>query len=208
MELQVLSLTNIKMQLTKTLSVLVLIFLNACISKKNEKAIAVANKIQFSFYNADSVEVLTKQGITYINKQIANGYLFLLNTENDTLKKEGFINGKRHGICYKKYLNLHYQYLHNYINGKMEGIQRTWWENGKLKQEATYKNDLFHGKLQEWSFTGTLTRDNNYVNGQEEGKQRLWYDNGKLRANYVVKNGRIYGLSGTMNCFNAVENKK
>ena len=195
------------MQLTKTLSVIVIIFLNACNSKRNEKAIAVDNQIQFSFYNADSVEVLTKQGITYINKQTANGYLFLLSADKDTLRKEEYVNGKKQGICYSKYPNLQYQYLQNYVNGRMEGIQKTWWENGKLKQEANYKNDVFHGKLKEWSHTGMLMRDNNYVSGQETGKQQLWYDNGKLRANYVVKNGRIYGLSGTMNCFNAVENK-
>lgn len=196
------------MQLTKTLSVLVLIFLYACINKKNEKAIAVVNNIQFSLYNADSVDLFTKQGITYINKQIASGYLFLLSSDKDTMQKEGYINGKKQGVCYKKYPNHHYQYLHNYINGKMEGLQKTWWENGNLKQEATYKNDIFHGKLKEWSFNGIFMRDNNYMNGQEEGKQRLWYYNGKLRANYVVKKDRIYGLSGTMNCFNAVENKK
>ena len=77
-----------------------------------------------------------------------------------------------------------------------------------MKQKANYTNDVFDGTLKEWSFNGILTRGNQYVDGQEKGKQQLWYDNGKLRANYVVKEGRIYGLAGTMNCFNAAERKK
>ncbi len=143
MELQVPSLTNIKMQLTKTLSVLVLIFLNACINKKNEKAIAVVNNIQFSFYNADSVEVFTKQGITYINKQIASGYLFLLSSDKNTMQKEGYINGKKQGVCYRKYPNHHYQYLHKILD-IAEHLQASFLEGAvgliNKAQEETFQN--------------------------------------------------------------------
>lgn len=194
------------MKFTNTLSVIVIIFLNACTSK-NEKSVAVVSPIHLSFYNADSVKVLTQQGITYIDGKKANGYLFAVNQQKDTLLLEGYAEGKKQGICYAKYPNLYYRYLQHYVSGKMEGRQCVWWENGKLKQEADYKNDVFHGKLREWNFSGILMRDNHYTDGHEEGKQRMWYDNGKLRANYIVKEGRIYGLSGTMNCFNAVEKK-
>ena len=150
----------------------------------------------------------THKGITYINGNVANGYLIQINANNDTLFLEAYINGRKQGTCYAKYPNLQYQSLQYFENGKAEGLQQTWWENGRLKEEAYYKNDVFHGKFKEYDTNGMLTRDNNYVDGHEEGKQKMWYDNGKLRANYVVKNGRIYGLSGTMNCFNAVEKKK
>jgi antitoxin component YwqK of YwqJK toxin-antitoxin module len=159
------------------------------------------------FFNASEVNIKTQQGISYINKKPAHGYLFLLQ-KKDTVLLEGYINGKKNGRCFSKYSNLRYQSIQYFINGKAEGLHQSWWENGKIKQLAEYNKDVFDGSLKEWNQDGMITRDNHYINGHEAGKQRLWYDNGKLRANYVIKDGRMYGLSGTMNCFNATEKNK
>ena len=49
------------------------------------------------FYNTDNIIVNTRKGITYINSLIANGYIIQLNQHKDTLLKDGYINGKKHG---------------------------------------------------------------------------------------------------------------
>jgi len=196
------------MKVTKTLSVFVsLLIVVACSMVRKEEPVVNGSRIKRLYYKADSVKVMNKQGITYINDSIANGYIILLNTTNDTLALDGFLNGKKQGRCYTKYTYKHYRSVENYIKGKAEGWQRKWWENGILKYEAHFQQDVFDGRLREWNPKGVLMRENRYVNGQEEGKQRMWYDNGKLRANYMVKDGRTYGLTGTMNCSNAAEMK-
>ncbi len=196
------------MNVTKTLSVLVsLLIVVACSAVGKEETVVNSFRIKRFYYREDSVKVMNKQGLTYINDSIANGYIILVGASNDTLLLAGYINGKKQGRCYTRYPGQHYQSVENFNNGKAEGWQRRWWENGTLKYEAHFKDDIFDGRLREWNPKGVLMRDNHYLNGQEEGKQRMWYDNGKLRANYIVRNGRTYGLTGTMNCYNAVENQ-
>lgn len=194
------------MNVTQSLSALVcLLMVVACSTVRTDKTVVHGSQIKRLYYKADSVTVMNRQGFTYINNSIANGYVIHLNPANDTLMLVGYVNGKKQGRCYTRYHDRDYQSVENFINGKAEGEQWKWWENGTLKYEAYFKNDVFDGRLREWNSEGTLMRDNHYRNGQEEGKQSMWYDNGKLRANYVVRNGRAYGLTGTMNCSNAIE---
>jgi antitoxin component YwqK of YwqJK toxin-antitoxin module len=76
----------------------------------------------------------------------------------------------------------------------------TYWENGKMRLFAQYRNGNYHGKVYEWAPNGKMYHMGNYENGQESGLQKLYYENGKIRANYVVHNGRKFGLAGTKNC--------
>lgn len=160
---------------------------------------------KLSAYPKDSIRLSRHSGITYINGCVATGIVFQLDKKGDTLSLEKYVCGKPEGIAYKKYDAVHFCYRRNFSKGKAEGTQYSWWDNGRLKQQATYKHDVFDSYVLEWCSNGLLTRFNHYRNGHEEGKQQLWYDNGQLRANYVVRNGRQYGLSGTMNCYNATE---
>jgi antitoxin component YwqK of YwqJK toxin-antitoxin module len=82
------------------------------------------------------------------------------------------------------------------------GCSITYWENGKMRMLANYKEGVYHGRVYEWDAQGKIYRIGTYANGQEEGLQRLYYANGKIRANYEVIEGRKYGLAGTKNCRN------
>lgn len=196
------------MNVTKTLSVLVnLLIVVACSAVRKEETVTNSFMIKRLYYKADSVKVMNKQGVSYTNDNLANGYIIRLNPAHDTIMLTGYVNGKKQGRCYTRFPNRRYQSVEHFINGKAEGRQQKWWENGQLKYEAYFKNDVFDGRLLEWNPNGVLMRDNHYQNGQEAGRQKMWYDNGKLRANYIVKDGRTYGLTGTMNCSNAIENQ-
>ena len=55
--------------------------------------------------------------------------------------------------------------------GKKHGLNRTWWDNGQLMSEKTYKN------------------------GKEHGLIRLWDENGQLKLETCTSNGEYVGMS-------------
>ena len=112
----------------------------------------------------------------------------------------------------------------NYINGRQEGLQQLyfndgmiaesryfkdgekdsthtgWWENGKLRFEYHFKKGLYHGDFKEWYEDGNPLKHIHYTNGNDDwGKG--WRNNGKVYMNYIVKDGRRYGIINSNLCY-------
>jgi len=155
-------------------------------------------------YNADSVVITTKGGISSIGSVPITGIVYSLNN-NDVLFIDRYLNGKKDGICRQWYPNKQLKEVRYFESGKYESEHKGWWEDGKQKFIYHYKNDEFDGNVEEWQSDGLLFRDFNFKNGYEDGMQRMWYANGKIKANYFATNGRQYGLTGTKHCVNVLE---
>lgn len=84
-----------------------------------------------------------------------------------------------------------------YMEGKADGIWRTYYVNGALGSEKGYKNGLEHGPEKQYGQeTGKLKLDNNYVDGKRHGRQ-ISYQAGNSgedmrEANYTM--GMLDGL--------------
>lgn len=155
-----------------------------------------------TYWPKSSKEITVLNDVVYRNNHKYSGFLFGLYPNHDTISSEGFINGQLSGICRKWYPNKQLMEERFYSNGKKNGKQVAYWENGKKRFEFSAKNDEYEGELSEWTFDGKLIHLAHFKDGQEEGSQKLWYDNGKIRANYVIIKGKRYGLLGTKNCKN------
>ncbi|MDO7174168.1 toxin-antitoxin system YwqK family antitoxin [Mariniflexile sp. AS56] len=139
----------------------------------------------------------------YVAGSEYSGHLYELYPEStDTLLVESYHLGLRDGVSKKWYEGGVLMESRFYSEGKKDGEQISFWENGLKRFVYTAKNDAYEGALQEWNSEGGLFHLGNFENGREEGAQKLWYDNGKIRANYVIKDGKRYGLLGTKNCVN------
>ena len=139
----------------------------------------------------------------FLNNEKYSGYIYELNSVNtDTISAETYFDGLQNGISTKWYDTRKLMEQRNYLNGKKNGKQTAFWENGHKKFEFTAKDDACEGEMKEWNIYGKLIHLANYKNGQENGTQKLWYDDGKTRANYVIIDGKRYGLLGTKNCRN------
>lgn len=91
----------------------------------------------------------------------------------------------------------------NYKNGKLEGLRKVYYPNGKIAEETNYKNGIKEGYYKKYSDTGILLENSNYKNGEFDGqatykdpfdkvvaegkyiqgkKKGIWrfYENGKL----------------------------
>lgn len=172
----------------------VLVFFAACTSR--EKPV---------MYDAASVDVITKRGITTINEVPATGIIYSLDGLQDTLYAACYRNGKLHGWSREFYAENKLKSLRYYVDGWKNGIHKGWFENGKQHFIYSFRDDMFHGNQLEWLSSGMMYADLNYENGQEDGSQRVWYPNGKIKTNYIIQNNRRYGLLGTKNCINATD---
>lgn len=81
------------------------------------------------------------------------------------------------------------------LEGKLEGIKKTWYSNGQLKSETHYKNGLKDGDASEWSETGVKYQETQYKNDQKDGLETRWDSKGIKSSEKYYSNGAQHGLS-------------
>jgi len=97
------------------------------------------------------------------------------------------------------------------IDGKKEGLGKTYFDDGELKIEAQYKNDQLNGRLVQYYYGRTIkevnykdgkldgyaiyyspaklpTKEGTYKDGKMHGKWKIYEDNGCLRFEYTYQN--------------------
>lgn len=185
-------------------TLLVLLLVCSCTGNKPKQTPVVAEPIiPTTFIAGSSKNIWVKNDTVFMNDKKYSGFICQLYPgTKDTAFIEGYYSGLLSGVCKKWYPNKQLTEERKYTEGKKNGRQLSYWENGKKRFEFIAKNDAYEGELKEWAFDGKLIHLANFVNGQEEGPQQMWYDNGKIRANYVIIKGKRYGLLGTKNCKN------
>ena len=162
-----------------------------------------SHPIPKTFVKGTDQNITFKNDTVYFNNQKYSGFIFELQSNNlDTLYIKGYYKGLQGGLS--KIWNEKHKLIEvrSYINGKKNGKQTAFWNNGNKKFEFVAYQDAYEGEMKEWKSDGQLIHLANYKDGQEEGIQKLWYDDGKIRANFVILKGKRYGLLGTKNCKN------
>lgn len=155
--------------------------------------------------NADRTEVITRRGITYVDGKPFTGILFSLYQSHDTAFVKQYSQGKQEGIQREYFQSGKMKSIRLYRNNWKVGEHQGWHSNGARAFVYHFANDEFDGNQKEWSERGQLLSDLNYQQGHEQGKQTVWYEDGKIKANYIIRNNRRYGLLGTKNCINTTD---
>jgi antitoxin component YwqK of YwqJK toxin-antitoxin module len=180
-----------------------LLLMGSCSQNPSKEATILTPSIPPIYTLKFSANISINNDTIFLNTIKYSGYLYQLQSNNrDTILVEGYVNGLQNGISKKWFANNKLMEQRFYFNGKKNGTQLAFWENGNKKFQFTAKDDAYEGEMKEWKVDGKLIHLANYKNGQEEGTQKLWYDNGKIRANYVIIKGERFGLLGTKNCRN------
>jgi antitoxin component YwqK of YwqJK toxin-antitoxin module len=149
----------------------------------------------------DTPGVLERQnGLLLHHGRPFDGYFLELFPNGDTASVGGFVLGKAEGVSKSWYTGGRLREIRFYRAGKKTGRHLGWWDNGAPKFEFNFQNDLHEGPARTWYAEGSPDSDFFYQNGYETGAQRAWYPDGTLRLNYVVREGRKYGLTGVKNC--------
>lgn len=64
-------------------------------------------------------------------------------------------------------------------NGTRTGIWKLYYENGKLKKQLTYQNNIENGEEIFWFENGNVQKKGSYVNGKLNGKYEWYFENGQ-----------------------------
>ena len=78
--------------------------------------------------------------------------------------------------------------------GKKEGKWTWFYDSGKIKETAFYKNDTLDGENSHYFKNGRTYIITNYSNGTLKGKYKLYNDKGALIQNKVFKNDKLEGM--------------
>ncbi|MDC3308641.1 hypothetical protein OAV26_00280 [Crocinitomicaceae bacterium] len=74
-----------------------------------------------------------------------------------------------------------------------DGFHQEWHANGNLKLTKTYVNGKVHGEMKGYYENGKIRSEGNYVNGTETGKSYVYHENGNLKELYMnVKDGNPF----------------
>ena len=73
------------------------------------------------------------------------------------------------GVILEQFIGLNTAHKQqSYKGGKLEGVYKSWFENGQLKQDHIYKDGKLEGVAKWWFENGQLNSEGNYKDGKLE----------------------------------------
>ena len=79
-------------------------------------------------------------------------------------------------------------------NGRIDGVIRSYHENGNLQSQRFWKEGKAHGEYKVYSQSGQLLKEGAFKNGQMEGIWKEYFENGKLKAEMSYVNDKLDGV--------------
>lgn len=80
-------------------------------------------------------------------------------------------------------------------NRKKDGLYKTYYENGDLRQQGMFKNNKKIGLWLSYYKNNKLKEETNYILGKKEGIYKVYYQNGTLKQESIYKNNKIDGIT-------------
>lgn len=83
--------------------------------------------------------------------------------------------------------------LHKNANGRAEGLQKNYYEDGKIKNEVTYVDGKRTGPARQFYTTGKLESEITYKDNQKDGPSKWYYEDGILYQEVTFVQGKKHG---------------
>ena len=96
------------------------------------------------------------------------------------------------------------EYEAEYLNGRLDGYSRTWFENGIISSESKYSNGQPHGLWKIFHPDGSIMYEVHYEYGKKNGVEKWYYRNGQIKSEQNFIHGQTDGeitrwqLDGTL----------
>lgn len=95
--------------------------------------------------------------------------------------------GKKHGNF--KYWYRGKLYVEStFREGKADGVSKSWYENGQIKEDQTIRNGKQDGFCRGWYSNGQLKYERTYIDSKLDGVLRNWNEDGVLRTKFIFEN--------------------
>lgn len=102
-----------------------------------------------------------------------------------------FVNGKAEGADSLYYQNGHLSLEREYKEGVADGMERIYYPDGTLKQEGRLTGGKEEGLWKEYFQNGAIRQYGIYRNGELADSGINYYSNGKIRRQLLSRNGKI-----------------
>lgn len=84
--------------------------------------------------------------------------------------------------------------ISNYREGKLHGIQKTYYSTGELKRASMFTKGLENGRRVEYYPCGCKRLNANFSNGQQNGIAEEWERNGKIKSRKIYFRGKLIAI--------------
>jgi TonB family protein len=79
------------------------------------------------------------------------------------------------------------------ITFAQQGLVKSYYDNGKLKSEINFSNNVREGEAKLYYENGNIKEERNYSNGKVDGLIKKYNESGKLEEVFNIENGRREG---------------
>lgn len=133
-------------------------------------------------YNDDLIDglncVWNRGGRMSVKQEYQKGKLNGKSTiyyDNGFIQEESYYkDGKRHGVTmwysYADKMQGVVAVMYTYMDGLFEGVQETYYEDGSVKTQKMFSNNVANGPAVEYYEDGSVKSESNYKNGELKGK--------------------------------------
>jgi antitoxin component YwqK of YwqJK toxin-antitoxin module/Tfp pilus assembly protein PilF len=132
--------------------------------------------------------VLAGKGVLQNNGKMLTGpWIIYYNTGNIKAAGNYTSTGQRDGEWLYYFFDGTHKGTERYKNGKLEGAQDYWFENGNMSSHNMYANDKPEGNVTGYYYAGNMKSTVNYKLGKKEGEEKEFYSNGNIETvnNYI-----------------------
>ncbi len=84
-------------------------------------------------------------------------------------------------------------FIYTVVVSAQDNPVKTYYPNGKIESEITYKDTIREGEAKFYYEDGTLKEERLYVNGRVAGLVKVYYPNGKLKELINIEDGKREG---------------
>jgi len=136
----------------------------------------------FSFSTVVSAQLIQKEDGKLYNQTgnlYSGTYIEYYPSGNKRIEMS-ITDGQKNGKTCLYFDNLKTKEVRSFSFDLMDGVWKTFNENGIKIGEAGYKNGIKHGRWLVWDDNGVLRYEMEYANGEKTGLWSIWDTEGKL----------------------------
>ncbi|MDQ1164876.1 toxin-antitoxin system YwqK family antitoxin [Flavobacterium sp. SORGH_AS_0622] len=83
----------------------------------------------------------------------------------------------------------------DYVNGKIDGLNKSWHSNGQIKEISNWKNGIQNGLYESFFPDGKPESKTNWLNNRVDGKSEWWYQSGQKKNIIFYKSDLMDGYN-------------
>jgi antitoxin component YwqK of YwqJK toxin-antitoxin module len=124
---------------------------------------------------SDTAGFVANDSVVIVERRFTDG---TLKVQFEAYRQNGEL--VRHGTYRSWYANGQMMLQCTYRDGVLHGAYSTWWESGGREIETRYRRGKTYGVVRWWYESGQIERKEQYVDGVIHGDYVRWYENGKI----------------------------